>query len=368
MLKQKKINLEDTNVANIGSDLDKKIRQAAATTEKAWSEAGQKVGLQIWRIEKFQVKTWPKDQNGTFYSGDSYIVLNTYNKKGSDALAWDVHFWLGEYTTQDEAGTAAYKTVELDDLLNGAPVQHREVMGHESALFLTYFNNQIKLLDGGVDTGFKHVEPEKFVPRLLWLKGKKKVRVTQVDLKRDSLNSGDVFVLDAGLKLYQFNGSKSGPQEKMKGAQLCRALDDERKGKPTVTVIEEASADDAEFWKLLGGKGAIKSAAEGGGDEEEEKKTPKKLFRLSDATGTLEFKEVGHGPAVKKSLLDSSDVFILDTGAEVFAWIGKGASAGEKSKALHFAQDYLKKYNRPAYTPISRILEGGENEVFNTSL
>lgn len=76
---------------------------------------------------------------GSFYSGDSYIILNTYKKKDSDALAWDVHFWLGKYTTQDEAGTAAYKTVELDDLLKGAPVQHREVQGHESDLFLSYF-------------------------------------------------------------------------------------------------------------------------------------------------------------------------------------------------------------------------------------
>jgi len=368
MQKQKTYNIADSNIANLGSDLEKKCREAAAATEPAWANAGKQCGLQIWRIEKFQVKSWPKEQYGSFFDGDSYICLNTYKKPGMNALNWDVHFWLGTYTSQDEAGTAAYKTVELDDLLGGAPIQHREVQGHESDLFLSYFKNEIKLLSGGVDSGFKIVKPEEYKPRLLHLKGKKKVRVMQVDMNSSSLNSGDVFILDGGLKVWQWNGKKSGPQEKQKGAQLCRAIADERKGKAKVSVLEEGDKD-AEFWKLIGGnEGGVKSAEEGGDDLEAEKTGHKALFQLSDASGTLEFKQVGTGAACKKSLLDSNDVFILDTGAEVFAWIGKGASADEKKKALGFAQDYLKKYDRPAYLPISRILEGGENEVFHTAL
>jgi gelsolin len=367
MIKQKEYDLKDSNIANIGSDLDKKVRQAAAQTEKAWAEAGKQVGLQIWRIEKFTVQHVPKETYGTFYTGDSYIVLNTYREKDSPKLRWDVHFWLGKFTTQDEAGTAAYKTVELDDLLGGDPVQHREVQGHESDLFLSYFKNEIKLLEGGVDSGFRHVEPEKYKPRLLHLKGKKKVRVTEVELSYKSLNSGDVFVLDKGLDLYQFNGSKAGPMEKMKGAQLTRALADERKGLPKIHVFEEAGKDLSEFWKALGSQGAIASAEEGGDDSEHENKTDKKLFQLSDASGKMEFKQVAAGGAVKRSLLDSNDVFILDTGAEVFAWIGKGASVGEKKQAMQFAQDYLTKFNRPLWMPIARILEGAENKVFETS-
>jgi len=367
MIKQKEYNLADSNIANLGSDLDKKIRQAAAQTEKAWTNAGKEVGMQIWRIEKFTVQSVPKDTYGTFYSGDSYILLNTYKKKDSPKLLWDVHFWLGKFTSQDEAGTAAYKTVELDDLLGGDPVQHREVQGHESDLFLSYFKNQIKILEGGVDSGFKHVEPEKYRPRLLHLKGKKKVRVTEVELSHKSLNSGDVFILDAGLKVYQWNGSKSGPQEKMKGAQMSRALVDERKGLPKITVFEEVGKDLADFWQILGGEGPVKTAEEGGDDLEAEKTSEARLFRLSDATGTMTFSEVGKGGSIKKNLLDSNDVFILDNGAEVFAWIGKGSSVDEKKKAMSFAQDYLTKYSRPLFTPIARILEGGENEVFEAS-
>lgn len=368
MQKAKEYNIADSNIALLGSDLEKQVKKAAAETEVAWKNAGKKVGLQIWRIEKFKVISWPENQYGKFFDGDSYIVLHTYKKPDAPKIYWDIFFWLGKYTTQDEAGTAAYKTVELDDVLGGEPVQHREVQGHESQEFLDLFKGQITLLSGGVDSGFKHVEPEKYEPRLLHIKGQKKVRVTQVDKSRDSMNSGDVFILDQGLKLYQFNGKKSGPMEKQKGASIIRAIKDERKGLPSILVIEEGEKgpDAQEFWKHLGGEGPIKTAEEGGSDAESEKEMAKirRLFRSSDESGKLEFTLVAEGNQIKRSMLESKDVFIFDSGSEVFAWVGKGSSPQERKTALGQAQTYLTNYKRPAWIPIVRILEGGENEVF----
>lgn len=45
--------------------------------------------------------------------------------------------------TQDEYGTAAYKTVELDTFLDDKAVQHREVQGFESELFRSYFKELV---------------------------------------------------------------------------------------------------------------------------------------------------------------------------------------------------------------------------------
>ena len=105
------MDISDTNMAGVGSDEDKAVRKAAAKTEKAWAGVGKEVGIQIWRVEKFKVVPWPKDKYGSFYEGDSYIVLHTY-KEAPDTpkLVYDLYFWLGKKTTQDEMGTAAYKS------------------------------------------------------------------------------------------------------------------------------------------------------------------------------------------------------------------------------------------------------------------
>jgi len=361
MQKAKVYNVADSNMALFGSDIERNVKKASAEHENQWHGLAGVTGIHIWRIEQFKVVPWPHDKYGQFHKGDSYIVLNAY--KVNDLIKYDVHFWLGSETSIDEAGTAAYKTVELDTLLDDAPIQHREVEGYESQLFHTYFPNGIRLLAGGVDTGFNHVAPETYRPRLLQVRGTfKSVTSSEVSLAHTSLNSGDVFILDLGLKIIQWNGSKSNGAERIKGAQMSRAIDDERKGLAHVDVISEGDSC-PEFWAGLGGEGPV--AADGPAANTLQSKEPH-LLRLSDASGSLTFTEVGVGK-LHHALLSSDDVFVLDNGVEVFAWIGKGSSANERKLAVQYAQQYLHIHNLPPHTPITRILEGGENEVWALS-
>jgi hypothetical protein len=61
---REKLNWKDTNLALFGSDLEKKIKAAAADSEPQWSNIGTSVALHIWRIEQFMVKPWPSNKHG----------------------------------------------------------------------------------------------------------------------------------------------------------------------------------------------------------------------------------------------------------------------------------------------------------------
>jgi len=362
MQKAKKFDLASSNVAGLGGKENRELKAAAAKTEKAWEGAGKALGTQIWRIESFKVVHWPKDQYGKFYSGDSYIILYTYKKTpDSAALAYNVHFWLGEKTSQDEMGTAAYKTVELDDLLGDVPVQYREVQGSESETFMNVFKGKITIMDGGVDSGFKHVKPDDYKPRLMHLKGKKNVRVTQVELSSKSLNEGDVFILDAGLRIWQWNGAKAAIAEKRKAQEVLNGLKEERNGKVKSKIID-SNEDDAEFWELMGGKGAIAAEI----PDEKVEIPPKSIWCLSDSSGKLTVEEVASGKGnIKKSTLKSEDVFFLDNGTTLYVWVGSKTTANEKAMAMTYATDFLKAASRPMSTPVLRVIEGNEPVSFN---
>jgi len=342
-------------MAKFGSDEDKKVKKESAETEPAWNGAGQDVGLQIWRIVKFKVEHWDKDEYGKFYSGDSYIILNTYKVEDSDELKYDVHFWIGKYSTQDEYGTAAYKTVELDTLLDDKPIQHREVQGYESKMFRSYFK-EITLLKGGADTGFRRVLPEAYKPRLFHIEKQedKNITVVEKSMKKGNLESDDVFVIDNGLTIYQFNGKDCTRDEKFKAAVVIQNMKEGRKGNVKVHQIDETTTSPSHPAMML--------LKDGQSKKKEAKVGKAEMFAVSDADGSLDLDEVdGYG----RDKLTSGDVYIINTGSHVFCWVGSEASTDERKNAISYASNYLNKTETP-WLPISVIAQGKENEEFNT--
>lgn len=62
-----------------------------------FEQAGQRSGLQVWRVESLDLVPVPESLYGGFYSGDAYLVLHTTTNRRGDHQH-DLHFWQGTTT------------------------------------------------------------------------------------------------------------------------------------------------------------------------------------------------------------------------------------------------------------------------------
>ncbi|XP_027066759.1 villin-4-like [Coffea arabica] len=331
--------------------------------DPAFQGAGQKAGIEIWRIENFRPVTISKSSYGKFFTGDSYVILKTTALKNG-ALRHDIHYWLGKDTSKDEAGTAAIKTVELDAALGGRAVQYREVQGHETEKFLSYFKPCIIPQEGGVASGFKHAEAEEHKTRLFVCKGKHVVHVKEVPFARSSLNHDDIFVLDTNSKIFQFNGSNSSIQERAKALEVVQYIKDTyHDGKCEVAAIEDgklmADAETGEFWGFFGGFAPLPRKT----TTEEAKSTDDnstRLFRVEKGQA-----EPIEADSLTRELLDTNRCYILDCGTEVFLWMGRATSLDERKSASGAADELVRSLDK-GKCHIVRVIEGFETVIFRS--
>ncbi|XP_022135032.1 villin-4-like isoform X2 [Momordica charantia] len=329
--------------------------------DQAFQGAGQKAGLEVWRIENFRPVLVPKSSHGKFFTGDSYVVLKTSSLK-SGALRHDIHYWLGKDTTQDEAGVAAIKTVELDAALGGRAVQYREVQGHETEKFLSYFKPCIIPQEGGASSGFKHVEADEHQIRLYVCKGKRVVHVKEVAFARSSLNHDDIFILDTKSKIFQFNGSNSSIQERAKALEVVQYIKDTyHDGKCEIATIEDgklmADVETGEFWGLFGGFAPLPRKVASDGDKTVDSHPTKLLCVVKGNTEPVE------ADSLTRELLETNKCYIIDCGTEVFIWMGRATSLDERKSASRAAEELVSGPDRPQ-SHIMRVIEGFEPIIF----
>ncbi|XP_027882137.1 gelsolin a isoform X1 [Xiphophorus couchianus] len=337
-----------------------------AAQHAEFQRAGQNPGLQVWRVENFDLVLVPENLYGGFYTGDTYLVLNTI-KQRSGNLQYDLHFWLGDFCSQDESGAAAIFTVQMDDFLGGKPIQYREVQGHESKTFLGYFKSGIKYMKGGVASGFKHVVTnEVSVQRVLQVKGRRVVRATEVPVSWDSFNQGDCFILDLGDEIYQWCGSQSNRFEKLKATQVAKGIrDNERSGRARVYVCDEG-AEREKMTEVLGPKPDLPPGASDDIKADASNRKRAKLYKVSNASGGMTVTLVAAENPFAQSALESGDCFILDHGSDgkIFVWKGKDANMDERKAALKAADEFIKKMGYPKHTEVQILPESGETPLF----
>ncbi|XP_056092299.1 gelsolin b [Rhinichthys klamathensis goyatoka] len=331
-----------------------------------FEKAGKQTGLQVWRIENMDLVPVPNSLHGGFYTGDTYLILNTLKQK-SGSLQYDVHFWIGDACTMDESGAAAIFTIQMDDFLGGKPIQYREVQGYESKTFVGYFKSGLKYMQGGVASGFKHIASGAVnVKRVLHVSGRRVIRAIEVPVSWASFNQGDCFILDFGQEIYQWCGSKCNQFERLKATNVSKDIrDNERCGRAKLFVCEEGSENE-KILAILGPKPDLPDAQSEDTKTDASNRKSAKLYKVSNASGTMSVTLVAEENPFSQSELQSTDCFILDQGSngKIFVWKGKEANKEERSAGMKAAEDFISQMGYPKHTELQIIPENGETPLF----
>ena len=163
--------------------------------------------------------------------------------------------------------------------------------------------------------------------------------------------NGDVYIVDAGMQIYVWTGSKSTVDERFAGAFISKQMDLERRDFPKLNHVDEG-AEPPEFLALLPGTLQIKEGGESGmlvPPPEQPKQVPT-LYRFDGETGqTFEV-------PLKKSSLDGEDSFLLDAGMKIWVWRGSRSSIMEKFDAAKMGRELDQSR---AYAPDTEVVEEG---------
>lgn len=221
-------------------ELEEYCAKLRANAQEFLNNCGKKK-MEIYRIENFKPIEIEEEYFGEFYDGDSYVCVCNGEKN------FDIHYWEGKDSTADETGSAAAFTVQLSDNLKKPSRHHLELQGEETDLFMSRFPKGIKILHGGVASGFKHYVPPEHQPSLMRVVGDRYPRIFPIEMDCAQMNHGDCFILDLGTDIYLWYGKDSNTYERLAAVNYANDLKNRmRKMKCKAHFPEEGHNDQIE--------------------------------------------------------------------------------------------------------------------------
>lgn len=162
------------------------------------------------------------------------------------------------------------------------------------------------------------------------------IRVLQVPLEASSLNNGDVFILDNGLTVYQFNAPNANHNERRRAMEIVQQdIKVQRNGQPELIILDgEEIFECDDFWALLDEKLSELPDAESLGDDDGTDNVdftaPKKLFKISNETGSLILSLEKEDDTLSESDIDNDDIWAIACDGKCFIYIGERTNKDEK--------------------------------------
>jgi len=152
----------------------------------------------------------------------------------------------------------------------------------------------------------------------------------------------------------------------------------------TVTTLDQDQGDEeySDFWDLIGREGEIGPPKDDGkdkgkvivefeprlyrvdGDLQRDLQLVSTATRRIHQTTKLPNIHRRDDPCFHRRELEEEDVFLVDSGWEIFVWIGSGADRYEKMAAMSAADRYARLDPRTMELPVHIVKSGHENDAF----
>ncbi|EDL76930.1 villin-like (predicted), isoform CRA_c [Rattus norvegicus] len=206
------------------------------------------------------------------------------------------------------------------------------------------------------------------VQRLLHIRGRKHVSATEVALSWNSFNKGDIFLLDLGKVMIQWNGPKASICEKARALSLtCSLRDRERGGRAQIRVVDaENKATDlmSIMEAVLGRRSGSLCASVPSNSVSQLQKANIRLYHVFEKGTDLVVQELATRP-LTQDLLQEDGCYLLDQGGfKIYMWQGRKSSPEERKAAFSRAVGFIQAKGYPNYTNVEVVNDGAESTAF----
>ncbi|KAJ3008494.1 UNVERIFIED_CONTAM: hypothetical protein HDU68_003095, partial [Siphonaria sp. JEL0065] len=349
-------------------------------------------GILVFRIENMRPEILEEEEHGRFCIADSYVIISTrkdnphlqhYNPTTSssttnpptepdeisaDHLIHIIYTWIGSLAEMDKRFCCAMFAVGVKNLLGVGTRVMRQAQGEETADFKALFPNGEVAYDDesfAAESGLFVAERRRYQLRVYRVSGKPHVRMSLVEPIQKSLESNNVYLIDAGHDLIQWNGKESCLTVRSKCRILTNIINGtDRVGKASVSEIEEGQNSEA-FEKIF--PRDFVGQEEGSFVEGNRVAT---IYRVPEdgIVGDLQELVIAideNESGFSRTILSPKDCCILDAGVEIYLWIGSKATAAKKCFASEVLARVIRNIpTRPSYLSLQRITQHNEPEPF----
>ncbi|XP_048575726.1 protein flightless-1 homolog isoform X2 [Nematostella vectensis] len=336
-------------------------------------------GMECFVLEGKKFVRLPEDEIGHFYSGDCYVFLCRYwvpvetpegeEEEEDEPVEQEedfqcvVYFWQGRDANQMGWLTFTFSLQKKFEVLFGEKLEvvktHQQ---QENPKFLAHFKGKFIIHSG------KRKEPipegEKPKPELYHIRSNGGIlakRVIQIEANACHLNSEFCYILKVPFEnyaedgiIYVWIGGKVTEADAEHAKELGQEIWDSGY---TIQIINEGEEPENFFWVALGGRKDH--------DKDADYLNYCRLFRCSNEKGYFSVSE--KCTDFCQDDLAGDDVMILDTGHEVFVWMGMESSDVEKKLGIKSAQVYIQHLLQLQSGPIRKLrltLKAQEGHLF----